>query len=684
MRVPLRLPVRRAGRDGLAIGLIACAAILCALIARWTSPLCETFDRVDQLLYDSLYHARTAGDAAGTSDVVIVAIDENSIKAMDRARQFGWPWPREFWGILAQHAARCGARAVVFDLIFSETSVYENATGDDDRLAELLAACRIPVAFAVHVDAEQPAGRFAPPIRRPIVGAANLAAEEVLRTYVPFVNGVPSLAVRAAEISGLPHNIPREPFLLHYYGPHEMRNGRTTFTYLPAGKLISDALESTPPGSTTRGSIDPSILRDKIIVVGATFAAGFDVKASPLSVHYPGVEYQATAIENLLHGQRVIPIPAPGVAVVGLLASLFAAGGAILPTRDLAKALASALSLIILIAVAVFLFRGPVIRWLPLAMPLLATLFALAGSFLWVYLSEARQRRFILRALKQYVSPMVAQELADDPAKLVLGGQRREMTVMFTDIAGFTGLVEALPVEQVSRLLNFYLGEMSSIILDTDGTLDKYLGDAIMCFWNAPIDQPDHAMRACRAALALQRRGNEIRQQLIGMGVADGLSTRIGINSGPMLVGNMGSSRKFDYTVVGDAVNYASRLEAANRFYQTSILISESTLRLVGGDFFTRRVDLLKVKGHHAPQTVYELVSHGPGDGLIRQRIDAYETALRLYQVRQWPQASEILVEILKHSGDDGPARALLERIEQHQRDTPAADWDGSFDPGVK
>jgi adenylate cyclase len=223
---------------------------------------------------------------------------------------------------------------------------------------------------------------------------------------------------------------------------------------------------------------------------------------------------------------------------------------------------------------------------------------------------------------------------------------------------------------------------MTDVIFRYDGTLNKYLGDAIMSFWNAPLNQPDHAIRACRAALDLQRRGQAIRTELAKFGAPDGLVTRIGINSGQMLVGNMGSTWKFDYTVVGDAVNYAARLEAANRFYDTRILLSESTAKLVAPHFAMRKLDLLKVKGHSAAASVYELLSEAPADDTLRRRIDAYEKALGLYQAREWSAAREILVEILRELAQDGAARMLLERIEAFQISLPPDAWDGSFDPG--
>jgi adenylate cyclase len=350
----------------------------------------------------------------------------------------------------------------------------------------------------------------------------------------------------------------------------------------------------------------------------------------------------------------------------------------VFPRRVSLKLIAAGISVAVLLAVSVELFLGYQIRWLPLASPLLALLLATIGAFSWSYLVEGRQRRFVVRALGQYLSPHVAANIDQDPDALRLGGTRREMTVMFTDIQGFTDLSEKLDEHKLTELLNYYLDEMSSLVLASNGTLDKYIGDAIMSFWNAPLHQPDHAILACRAALAMEKREREIQPRLAELG-GPGLLTRIGINTGPMVFGNMGSSQKFNYSVLGDAVNLASRLEGANKFYGSRIIIAQPTAAQLNGGFLLRKLDMLRVKGKSRPMEICELLAEGPGDTDLQARAVGYDAAFNLYQKQRWDAASERLASLLGRFPQDRPAAALLDRITTLREHPPDPDWDGVY-----
>ena len=300
------------------------------------------------------------------------------------------------------------------------------------------------------------------------------------------------------------------------------------------------------------------------------------------------------------------------------------------------------------------------------------------GAFAWSYLGEDRQRRRLLKALSSVVSPTIAEELARDPSKLVIGGTRREMTVMFTDIAGFTDISETLPPEKLAPMLNYYLEEMSGIVLGQTGTLDKYIGDAIMSFWNAPLFQPDHASLACRAALRLVEREAAIQPKLLELG-ASKIYTRVGINSGPMAVGFTGSSHLINYTVLGDSVNLGSRLEGANKLYGTRIMLSQSTADQIKDQFVIRQLDVIRVKGKLKPMAVYELIAEGKPDPTIARKIDRYQQALQHYQSQHWDDAERLLVEIIAEFPEDGPAKAILGRIAHYRLEPPSSDWDGVY-----
>lgn len=635
----------------------------------------------DHVFYDTMYRLRPVTDRTD-GPVAIVAVDQRSLdwaNALNEGDGYGWPWPRTFWGDMVTYLDQAGARAIVFDSLFVEKSVYRNELDDDASFGNAVNSVKTPVVFAAYVQKDGSTGNFAPKVDAPWLGAVNVGHDDVFRAYTPVVFGKPSLATATLEAVGGAKDAPAQPFLLHYYGPHRTAAGKPTFHYVSAGNVVATTLGEDPARMQTQGDV----FKGKIVVIGGLAAGTYDLKSSPLSAVYPGVEVQATAIENLLAGQRVHPLSAAQTAGVALLASLVAAIGVLIPSRVGLKLVGAIATTIILVCIAVALFHGETIRWVPLAVPMLAVLLATGGALAWSYVTEDRARRVVLKALSQYVSPTVAEQIAKDPSRLALGGERREMTVMFTDIQGFTNLTETMDVESLGNMLNFYLDEMSSVVLDNDGTLDKYIGDAIMSFWNAPVDQPDHAIRAARAALGMKRREETIRPQLAKLG-ATVMLTRLGLNTGTMAVGNMGSTRKFNYTVLGNSVNLASRLEGANKFYGTQILMAETVAALVRGQFAMRQIDVLRVKGKQQPMAVYELLSEGAPDETDAARIHRYEAALSHYRAMRWDEADRLLQELKRLVGEDAPSDMLLARIARFRHHPPPAGWDGVYDAKEK
>jgi adenylate cyclase len=672
MPIPLRLSPRHPLRKVIAAALIAALATALGFAAHHTPGVKVAMSALDDTLYDAFYHFRKPVDRKNTPIVIVTADDES--KDTLAKKKIRWPYPRILWGSAVQYMEKCGAKAVVFDVIFEEPSNF------DAEFGKQLDSAKIPVVMGAII---QPTGQpdsFAPKVKRPpIFGAVNILDDTVVRDYKSDVFGVPSLALRAVQVTGgtIPSWADR-PFRLHYYGPTNVPAGDHvdhTYRYVHAWSVFTAAQQ---PARAAEVHADPSLFKDKIVLMGATMAGAYDQKSSPVSKIYPGVEVQATAIDNLLNGQFVEPVDATQSSVITFVIALIAAIGVVIPRKASIKVIFAAIAAGALIAVAIIWFTGFNIHWLAMSSPLLALLFAIVGGFAFTYFAEDRDRRLVLKALTQYLSPDVAAEIERNPASLKLGGQRRDMTVMFTDIQGFTDLSESMESEKLSELLNFYLGEMSAIILAHNGTLDKYIGDAIMSFWNAPIVQADHAARACRAALAMQKREAEIQRDLASMG-APNLLTRIGINSGPMVFGNMGAPQKFNYSVLGDSVNLGSRLEGANKFYGSRILISESTAALLNGKFLIRQLDLLRVKGKLKPVSVFELLSEGKEDASLVDRAAKYDQAFKLYVQQKWDAALDILTQAHQQYPGDGPVSALIKRAEKLHHDPPAADWDGVY-----
>jgi adenylate cyclase len=349
--------------------------------------------------------------------------------------------------------------------------------------------------------------------------------------------------------------------------------------------------------------LDPAELRGSHVLYAAGAAGLHDLRATPVSPLATGAEIHATALDNFLEDAFYRPAPGWVTAALVLLSALLGAFSTLLARSAgrIAVAFAAVLAVPPLAGTVAALLGG----WWRIAEPAAAALLALVGGTLARHATEGRRRRFVERAFERYLSPAVIRRLIDDPTRLELGGERRELTIFFSDLAGFSTFAEKLDPRELTALLNDYLSEMTELILDQDGTLDKYEGDAILAFWNAPLDQPDHALRACRAALAGSRRLAELRpryRRRLGLE----LRMRVGIHTGPVVVGNMGSRRRFDYTVLGDAANLASRLEGANKAFGTELMVSDECWRRTGGAFHGREIGEVVVVGRRSPVRVFE------------------------------------------------------------------------------
>jgi adenylate cyclase len=295
------------------------------------------------------------------------------------------------------------------------------------------------------------------------------------------------------------------------------------------------------------------------------------------------------------------------------------------------------------------------------------------------FVGTEHEKQFIRKAFSTYLSGDVVQEILADPQKLQLGGTKRRMTAVFTDIKGFSTISEKLDPEDLVRLLNDYLSSMSNIVLDQKGTIDKYEGDAIIAFFGAPLELPDHALRACISAIAMKRVERELNIRYEKTGLSPGpLLTRIGINTGSMVVGNMGTQQKMDYTIMGNAVNLAARLEGVNKQYGTWILASEDTVNETGGKIISRRLDRVEVVGIATPVRLYEILelSENAPPGLST-KVELFHHALDLFESREWAAAETVFGELLSLAPDDAPAKLYHARCGEYRRKQPGDDWDG-------
>jgi len=433
------------------------------------------------------------------------------------------------------------------------------------------------------------------------------------------------------------------------------------------------------------GKLAQGTFKDKIVVVGSTALGIYDVRNTPFSPVYPGLEVHATIIDNILKQNS---LNRPQWARIYDLLAIIALGlliGIALPRLSALKGLLFASGLFILhIMIARWLFVHSSV-WLNIVYPLLVLIIAYTSLTVYHYITEERERKKIRGAFGRYVSDTVIHQMLKHPEQLELGGEERTITVLFTDLASFTSYSEYLTPHAMIGLLSEYFEEMTKQVFAQEGTLKEYVGDELMAIFGAPLEQQDHAKRACAAALAMQKRLRTLREIWTAMD-RPALTARTGVNSGTMLVGNLGSSYRFSYGALGDQVNLGSRLEGLNKMYGTEILIGENTARLVEGSFLLREVDLVRVKGRKQSVHIYELLA-STGDPLPKERDQAlnyYTAGLEAYRRQLWEEAIGHFEQVQALWSEDQASRVMAERCRMYHMTPPEGAWDGVFEPLTK
>ena len=641
------------------------------------------------------------GRKAPREDIVIAWIDQDSLEFMDQ-NDVPFPWPRSVYEAILGYALEGGAKAVAFDLLFDQRGVVAE---DDALFAEALAA-RENVALANKLVTFRAGGRNAEETARQVARARALGpladpaaarergyvlpieeldaaarhtgfvnvrpdADKVYRRYDAArtlvdadgaeLGAVPSLAAALwLAGGGDPAALTErrsQRFLLNLRGPEY------TFEHVKAVNLlvsVNNLAEGAEP------LYPPERFKDKYVLVGIHAEGYEDAHPTPLSRTFPGVELHATALDNLLSGDALRELghgrllgacgAALGVGAVFLLP------GVAVPSAALAALLAA------LVGAAFLAFAGGLV--VPLAAPLLGLAFGGGGAFAWRVGVEGRQRREMRRAFSSYMAPEVLAEVLKDPNHVALGGEAREVTLFFSDLAGFTGLAEHIGPEALVAFLNDYFTRMCEPLLAEHGVIDKFIGDAIMALFGAPLGGRDHATDAVRAALAAAAVSEGIAAELAAAGKPP-IETRIGLHTGPAIVGNMGSAKRFDYTAIGDTVNLASRLEGANKAFGTRILVSETTWARAAAHVLGREVGRVGVKGREEPIRVYEpLGLAGSAGSAEREAVQRHAAALADLEAGRFEAARAAFAALARDRPEDTLVAKYSERL-------AAGPWDG-------
>jgi adenylate cyclase len=468
---------------------------------------------------------------------------------------------------------------------------------------------------------------------------------------------------------------------LSRWGVDEIRLGRQTVPVDRYGRMLINYLggQGIIPTYSAQdllnGTLPADALKDKVVVVGATAVGIYDLRVTPFSGTFPGVEVQATIMDNMLRGNFIRTPPFALIIMLLILVALAVILGLLLPRLSAAWALIS--TLIIMegyVGINYVLFTRQGLQ-LELFYPLVLIVLIYLGVTMQRFLAEERERERIRKTFESYVAPAVVQEMLKHPEQLRLGGERREISVLFTDIRGFTSMSENLDPEALVKLLHDFLNPMSNIIINQGGTIDKYMGDAIMALFGAPLVQKDHPRLACRAALEMVASLEALNQTWTEQGRPP-LKVGVGVNTGPVAVGNMGSDRLFDYTAIGDNVNLASRLEGLNKYYGTNILISDTTAQALKNGFLLRDIDFVKVKGKAQAARIYELLGEGEPNPELARFLELYHRALALYRGRHWHESMDAFALALEGNPGDATCQRYLTLAQKHHETPPADDWE--------
>ncbi len=424
--------------------------------------------------------------------------------------------------------------------------------------------------------------------------------------------------------------------------------------------------------------IPKEYFENKIVLLGTSLPGLFDLRSVPFNPNFPGVEIHANILHTLLTGEFVH-------TTTPLLSFLFYSALGILVGIIIIYLSPLWSIMVVFLFGAINVFAAYMVQWeyhfwLPLVNPLITLLITFTLIYLYKFNTEEKGKRFIKDTFSHFVTHSVVEELLANPDKIKLGGERKNCTVLFSDVVGFTSVSEKLTPEALVKLLNDYLTQMTNIIFKYEGMLDKYEGDAIMAVFGAPIAHGNHAAEACASALEMQEQLVKLRE-LWGRQNRPQLHARIGINTGDMVLGNMGSETRFDYTVMGDAVNLGSRLETANQEYGTSIMIGENTYQLAKSEIIVRQLDLLRVKGKTEPVKVYELAGMVEAGipGAKQQVMDIFAKGIESYLEQNWDIALNYFNQALTINRNDEPSKTYIKRCEQFIANPPAEGWDGVF-----
>ncbi|MCK4739666.1 MAG: adenylate/guanylate cyclase domain-containing protein [Deltaproteobacteria bacterium] len=708
---------RLSGHQTLAFLFIGALSALIVLFFFAVKP--SLFTLLDLKAGDAMLRAR--GTTTAPDSVVIIAVDEKSVNELGR-----WPWPRKRIAEMVKGLDQ--ASVLAFDMVFSES---ENTENDKALSLAVKDAGNVVLGYFFREDStEAPNKTSVLQMQRSKISIikyldSDIGDEQGLLEVENFSGVEPNISLigTGAKGFGTFNIIPGSDGSYRFANLIYSYEGSTYSSlsiealrvatgneiilntaiygidsldigdyHVPLDSYGALALNFYGPGMTfkhysavdvIKGRIPPSVFKDKVVFVGATEKAIFDIRVTPVDPIYPGVEVHATLagtiLENrfLINDSRTMLLTLLLILILPLFLALV-----------ISRARHTYISLLIffgfVIGYAFSIYEALVLYNIVLS--LVYPVFSLSLAYLAIEsyrnVIVEKKSKFYKKAFSTYVPPQVVSEIVKNPESLKLGGENRNITILFSDIRGFTSLAEAMTPERLVTLLNEYLTPMTRIIFQEKGTLDKYIGDAIMAIFNAPVDLPAHPSKACSAALNMIGRLPGLNSAWLKDGYPP-IYIGVGINTGEAIVGNMGADLRFDYTAIGDAVNLSSRLEGMNKVYGTQILVSEFTYAEAKDDFIFRELDLVRVKGKEKPVAIYELMGR-IGDQDIAERSEIFLKALIEYRKGKFKTALYSFSALLEKFPEDPPSMFYILRCKNYMENPPPKDWDGIFTSKLK
>ena len=640
------------------------------------------FKQAEYFFYDDRMN-RTASYFSPSDEIVLVLVDQKSLNYAASERGWTWPWPREAYAEIVDFFSGGGAKSVAFDMLFTEPSSYGDV--DDKKFADASKESGI-VIQTVFFDRGQrifPIDEIASSAK--LIGNVNSLPDSDgtirrARLFYQWKNykiptlGIASYFVGGDEDDALPEEL-------------NLRFTKSIDDYLPysAGDILKAQADIR---AGRERELNPEDFEDMYVFFGLYAPGLFDICQTPVSASYPGVGIHITLLDNILSGNRIVKTGFLINALIILICIILAGLPEIFSEKIKSRTASISINAVrFLVFVALYLFIAYYLFRLGIAIPAASVLAGMVLSFVASlavsYMVEGKQRRYLKNAFKQYLSPAVIEQLIADPSQLKLGGERKEISIFFSDLQGFTSISESLTPEALTELLNDYLSDMSKIILDSGGTIDKYEGDAIIAFWNAPARVEHHARSALEAAWACQKKLEERRADFEKRAQGRPFKMRIGLNTGFAIVGNMGSVSRFDYTMLGDSVNLAARLEGLNKQFGSYTMCAEAAKKQAeesGTVLKFRELARAAVVGKSEPVVVYEVMDEKTYNEK-KALLDSFDRGLKEFYAGNFKEALNIFAQTEEA---DPPSKHYAEKCKTLISQKPEGEWLGIWKADTK